>query len=174
MRLSVARNAVTLLRRGLCAPALPAGVLTTHYKKVERSTDPRWSDIDMERFADEPADLLIVGGGPAGLAAAIRFKQLCNEEGLEYRVQVLEKAPLIGAHTLSGAVLEPRALEELFPDWKERGAPLHTPVESDRAGFLTATSRLPLPILGGTPTDNHGNYIVQLGNFVSWLGEQAA
>ena len=65
-------------------------------------------------------------GGPAGLAAAIRFKQLCNEQGLEHRVTVLEKAPLIGAHTLSGAVLEPRALFELFPDWEERGAPLHT------------------------------------------------
>jgi len=126
----------------------------------------------MDRFADE-TDLLIVGGGPAGLAAAIRFRQLCNEQGVEHRVTVLEKAPLIGAHTLSGAVLEPRALEELFPDWEERGAPLHTPVADDRAGFLTASSRLPLPILSGTPTDNHGNYIVRLGNFVSWLGEQA-
>jgi len=70
-------------------------------------------------------------------------------------------------------VLEPRALEELFPDWKERGAPLHTPVQTDRAGFLTETGRVPLPILSGTPTDNHGNYIVQLGNLVAWLGEQA-
>lgn len=126
----------------------------------------------MERFADE-TDVLIVGGGPAGLAAAIRFKQLCNEKGLDYRVTLLEKASLLGAHTLSGAVLEPRALEELFPDWRERGAPLNTPVAADRAGFLTATSRLPLPILSGTPTDNHGNYVVRLGNFVSWLGEQA-
>ena len=74
-------------------------VLTTHYKKCERATDPRWEGIDMERFADEPADLLIVGGGPAGLAAAIKFKQLCNEEGLDYRVTLLEKAPLIGGHT---------------------------------------------------------------------------
>jgi len=126
----------------------------------------------MERFADN-TDLLIVGGGPAGLAAAIRFKQLCNEQGLEHRVTVLEKAPLIGAHTLSGAVLEPRALFELFPDWEERGAPLHTPVSSDRMGYLTESSRLPLPILSGTPVDNHGNYIVRLGNFVAWLGEQA-
>ena len=160
------------LARGLCAPALPPGVLTTHYKKNDRASDPRWEGVDMDRFADE-TDLLIIGGGPAGLAAAIRFRQLCNEHGLEHRVTVLEKAPLIGAHTLSGAVLEPRALEELFPDWKERGAPLHTPVVSDRAGFLTASSRLPLPILSGTPTDNHGNYVVRLGNLVSWLGEQA-
>jgi electron-transferring-flavoprotein dehydrogenase len=155
------------------APALPTGVLTTHYKKVDRAADERWVDIDMDRFADEPTDLLIVGGGPAGLAAAIRFKQLCNEKDLDYRVTLLEKAPLLGAHTLSGAVLEPRALEELFPDWQERGAPLNTPVSTDRAGFLTATGRIPLPILSGTPTDNHGNYVVRLGNFVAWLGEQA-
>ena len=145
----------------------------THYKKCDRATDPRWADIDMERFADEPTDLLIVGGGPAGLSAAIRFKQLCNEQGLDYRVTVLEKASGLGEHTLSGAVLEPRALEELFPDWKERGAPLHTPVETDRAGYLTASGRVPLPILSGTPTDNHGNYVVRLGMFVAWLGEQA-
>lgn len=106
-------------------------------------------------------------------AAAIRFKQLCNEKDLDYRVTLLEKAPLLGGHTLSGAVLEPRALEELFPDWEERGAPLHTPVANDRAGFLTATGRIPLPILSGTPTDNHGNYVVRLGNVVAWLGEQA-
>ena len=155
-------------RRALCAP-----VLTTHYKKVDRATDPRWADIDMERFADEPTDLLIVGGGPAGLSAAIRFKQMCNEQGVDYRVTVLEKAPLLGAHTLSGAVLEPRALNELFPDWEERGAPLNTPVKDDKAGYLTESSRVPLPILSGTPTDNHGNYIVRLGNFVAWLGEQA-
>ena len=70
-------------------------------------------------------------------------------------------------------MLEPRALEELFPDWKERGAPLNTPVAADKAGFLTEGSRVPLPILSGTPTDNHGNYIVRLGNVVAWLGEQA-
>jgi electron-transferring-flavoprotein dehydrogenase len=160
-------------RRALSAPALGPGVLTTHYKKRDRSEDPRWEGIDMERFADEPTDLLIVGGGPAGLSAAIRFKQLCNEQGLDYRVTLLEKASGVGEHTLSGAVLEPRALDELFPDWKERGAPLHTPVTDDRAGFLTEGSRFGLPILSGTPTDNHGNYIVRLGNLVTWLGEQA-
>lgn len=151
-------------RRALSSPALAPGVLTTHYKKKDRAVDPRWEGIDMERFADEATDLLIVGGGPAGLSAAIRFKQLCNEQGLDYRVTLLEKASGVGEHTLSGAVLEPRALDELIPDWKERGAPLNTPVEADRAGFLTESGRFPLPILSGTPADNHGNYIVRLGN----------
>mmetsp|Transcript_36805 Transcript_36805/g.120308 ORF Transcript_36805/g.120308 Transcript_36805/m.120308 type:complete len:579 (+) Transcript_36805:2-1738(+) len=129
----------------------------------------------MERFADE-TDLLIVGGGPAGLSAAIRFKQLCNEAGLDYRVTLLEKAAGAGEHTLSGAVLEPRALEELFPDWEERGAPLKTPVTSERLGYIPPwfpSLNLPLPIMSGTPTDNHGNYIVRLGNFTAWLAEQA-
>ena len=99
---SVARLAA---RSGARRLSTSARVLTTHYKKVDRSVDPRWEGVDMDRFADEPTDLLIVGGGPAGLAAAIRFKQLCNEQGMEHRVTVLEKAPLIGGHTLSGAVL---------------------------------------------------------------------
>merc|ERR1719482_354965 len=96
---SLRRNAVPRLARRLCAPALPAGVLTTHYKKIDRATDPRWEGVDMERFSDD-TDLLIVGGGPAGLAAAIRFKQLCNEQGLDYRVTLLEKASGLGEHTL--------------------------------------------------------------------------
>ncbi len=128
----------------------------------------------MERAADA-TDLLIVGGGPAGLAAAIRFKQLADAANKEYSVRVVEKAAAIGDHTLSGAVLEPRALEELFPDWKERGAPLHTPVVADSLAYLTETGRVPVPLglLPGNPQDNHGNYIVRLGNVVAWLGEQA-
>ena len=130
----------------------------------------------MERFADE-TDVLIVGGGPAGLSAAIRLKQLCAEQGVDYRVTVIEKAAQLGGHTLSGAVLEPRALNELLPDWEERGAPLHTPVTEDRLGLLTESSRWgfewAMPMMRGTPADNHGNYIVRLGNVVAWLGEQA-
>ena len=90
---------------------------------------------------------------------------------------MIEKAAQLGGHTLSGAVLEPRALNELLPDWEERGAPLHTPVTEDRLGLLTESSRWgfewAMPMMRGTPADNHGNYIVRLGNVVAWLGEQA-
>jgi electron-transferring-flavoprotein dehydrogenase len=112
-------------------------------------------------------DVVIVGGGPAGLAAAIRLKQINPETA----VCLVEKGSEIGAHTLSGAVLEPRALNELIPDWKEKGAPLDTPAAKDRFLFLTEVSstRLPTP----PQMNNHGNYIVSLGNFVRWLGEQA-
>ncbi|XP_018424898.1 PREDICTED: electron transfer flavoprotein-ubiquinone oxidoreductase, mitochondrial [Nanorana parkeri] len=146
--------------------------ITTHYTICSREEDNRWQEINMERFAEE-ADVLIVGAGPAGLSAAIRLKQLAAENNKELRVCLVEKAAQIGAHTLSGACLEPRALEELFPDWKERGAPLNTKVTGDKFGILTQKHRIPVPILPGLPMNNHGNYIVRLGHFVSWLGEQA-
>ncbi len=116
-------------------------------------------------------DVVIVGGGPSGLAAAIRLKQLAGESGREVSVCVIEKGSEIGAHILSGAVLEPRALDELIPDWKDKGAPLNTPVADDHFLFLTATGARQLP----TPPqmNNHGNYIVSVGNFCRWLAGQA-
>jgi electron-transferring-flavoprotein dehydrogenase len=112
-------------------------------------------------------DVVIVGGGPSGLAAAIRLKQLAPDAA----VCLVEKGSEIGAHILSGAVLEPRALNELIPDWREKGAPLETPATDDRFLYLTATRAFRLP----TPPQMHntGNYIVSLGNVCRWLGQQA-
>ena len=112
-------------------------------------------------------DVVIVGGGPSGLAAAIRLKQLSPDAS----VCLVEKGSEIGAHILSGAVLEPRALNELIPDWRDKGAPLETPAADDRFLYLTETRTFRLP----TPPQmhNHGNYIVSLGNFCRWLGQQA-
>ena len=116
-------------------------------------------------------DVVVIGGGPSGLSAAIRLKQLAIEKGQEISVCLLEKGSEIGAHILSGAVLEPRTLNELIPDWKEKGAPLNTPATSDRFLYLTETESIQLP----TPPQmsNHGNYIISLGNFCRWLGQQA-
>lgn len=116
-------------------------------------------------------DVVIVGGGPSGLAAAIRLKQLAAEKSQELTVCVLEKGSEIGAHILSGAVMEPRALEELFPDWQERGAPLNTAAGDDR--FLLLTEKRAFRIPTPPPMKNHGNYIVSLGNVCRWLAEQA-
>jgi electron-transferring-flavoprotein dehydrogenase len=116
-------------------------------------------------------DVVIVGAGPSGLAAAIRLKQLAAEHEREVSVCVLEKGSEVGAHILSGACLEPRALNELIPDWQAQGAPIDTPVTEDQFLFLTATKSYRLP----TPPQMHneGNFIVSLGNVVRWLGQQA-
>src|SRR5256885_6849198 len=119
-------------------------------------------------------DVVIVGGGPAGLSAAIRLKQLAAEAGREVSVVVLEKGSEVGAHILSGAVMDPRALTELFPNWKELGAPLNQPVSEDRFLFLTEKSSFKVPnFLLPRCFQNHGNYVISLGNVCRWLGQQA-
>lgn len=119
-------------------------------------------------------DVVIVGGGPSGLAAAIRIKQAAAQAGAEISVCVLEKGAELGAHTLSGAVIDPRGLTELIPDWKERGAPLATPVSADRFLFLRANSHTQLPeAFVPSCLHNAGNYVISLGRLVRWLGEQA-
>jgi electron-transferring-flavoprotein dehydrogenase len=119
-------------------------------------------------------DVVIVGAGPAGLAAAIRLKQLAAERGIEIGVCVLEKGSEVGAHILSGAVMDPRTMNELFPDWKELGAPLNAPVTRDRFLFLTESSARSVPeFMLPACFKNHGNYVVSLGNVTRWLGQQA-
>ncbi len=129
-------------------------------------------------MADDPVqrermeyDVVVVGAGPSGLAAAIRLKQLAAAAGQELGVCVVEKGSEVGAHILSGAVFEPRALDELIPDWREQGAPLLTPAAEDRFLLLTRSRALRLP----TPPQmrNHGNYVVSLGNLCRWLATQA-
>ncbi|MEN8506277.1 electron transfer flavoprotein-ubiquinone oxidoreductase [Paraburkholderia terricola] len=119
-------------------------------------------------------DLVIVGGGPAGLSAAIRSKQLAQAHGAEISVCVLEKGSEIGAHILSGAVMDPRALTELIPDWKEKGAPLAVDVTEDRFLFLSETGAQSVPTWA-LPDNfkNHGNYVISLANVTRWLGQQA-
>ena len=119
-------------------------------------------------------DVVVVGAGPAGLAAAIRLKQLAVERSREVNVCVIEKGSEVGAHILSGAVMDPRALAELFPDWQKLDAPLKAPVSEDRFLFLTADSALRVPnFLLPACFRNHGNYVISLGDVCRWLGRQA-
>src|SRR3954452_2217999 len=119
-------------------------------------------------------DVVIVGAGPAGLGAAIRLKQLAAESGREVSVCVLEKGSEVGAHILSGAVIDPVGLNALMPDWREKGAPVNTAVTKDLFYFLGPAGALRIPNFIMPPLmSNHGNYIASLGNLCKWLGQQA-
>ncbi|XP_068664805.1 electron transfer flavoprotein-ubiquinone oxidoreductase, mitochondrial [Aristolochia californica] len=114
-------------------------------------------------------DVVIVGAGPAGLAAAIRFKQLCRENNVDLSVCVVEKGAEVGAHIISGNVFEPRALDELLPKWRHEGAPIDVPVSSDKFWLLTKNRSFSLP----SPFDNKGNYVISLSQLVRWMGTKA-
>ena len=128
----------------------------------------------MERESME-VDVVIVGAGPSGLATACRLGQIAQETGQEISVVVVEKGSEVGAHILSGAVLEPRALNELFPNWQEMGAPVNTKVTGDEIYYLTGPEKAQkVPNLFVPKTmHNEGNYIISLGNLCRWLAEQA-
>ncbi|KAN0083411.1 hypothetical protein V8E54_002499 [Elaphomyces granulatus] len=145
----------------------------THRKRRDEEAD--FDPSRIERESDE-VDVCIVGGGPAGLAAAIRLKQLANEAGDdEFRIVLLEKAGELGAHILSGNVLEPISLNELLPDWLAEDNPSRfpyvTPAKSDKMCFLTKNSSIPIP--APPQMNNHGNYIISLNQLTKWLGERA-
>lgn len=128
----------------------------------------------MERESMD-VDVVIVGGGPSGLATACRLGQLSQEKGLELSIVLVEKGSEVGAHLLSGAVFEPRALNELFPEWKEQGAPLNTPVSADEILQLHSSEKhIPVPeMLAPKTMHNNGNYIISIGELCQWLAERA-
>ncbi|KAL3675881.1 hypothetical protein R1sor_025829 [Riccia sorocarpa] len=143
-----------------CGGITPAATSLRKFSTSENTEEARES---MEY------DVVIVGAGPSGLAAAIRLKQLCQENNADLSVCVVEKGAEVGAHILSGNVFEPRTLNELIPNWKELSAPVRVPVTEDKFWFLTEKRAIPLP----SPFNNHGNYVISLSELVRWLGTQA-
>ena len=119
-------------------------------------------------------DVIIVGAGPSGLSAAIKLKQMATENQSEISICIVEKGSEVGAHILSGNVIDPKALNELIPDWKEKGAPLKTEVNQDSVRYLLSESlTIPAPLMLVPTFKNHGNYIISLGNLCRWLAEYA-
>ena len=165
-----------ILRRGALLPLTAA----SRARMIGRSSPAmRLSDAASNEALNAPRetmfyDVVIIGGGPSGLSAAIRLKQLGAETGKDLSVCVVEKGPEIGSHILSGNVFEPRALTELLPNWKELGAPIDTPVADDVFLFLTEKRAFELPRALLPPMlHNEGNYVISLGKLVRWLGKQA-
>ena len=130
--------------------------------------------INMSRESME-FDVVVIGAGPAGLATACRLAQLARAANRELTIGVVEKGAAVGAHIVSGAVFEPRALDELFPDWRERGAPVKTPVTAERVEWLrSASGSLRLPeALVPRALHNRGNFVISLGDLCQWLASQA-
>ncbi|PPQ95953.1 hypothetical protein CVT26_016119, partial [Gymnopilus dilepis] len=168
------KKPLSLSKRAILSSASTSRTKTRSFRSTphRQEEEPAFNPASIERAEDE-VDVCIVGGGPAGLSAAIRLKQLERERGREVRVVVLEKGSEIGAHIVSGAVIEPRALNELLPNWSTThpNHPLTQPATSSKMLYLTPSHALPIP--HPPQMGNKGNYIVSLSQFTRWLASVA-